>query len=186
MSAPAARRKPMRSTISGSRAAPVMFTVRFPSAQASRRFSVAPTLGSGRRISPSKRLCHTAHMCPSSKRKRAPSWDNALTCRSIGRSPSGQPPGSASSACEKRASKAPRNRTDERILPASRGSTQCRSSPVGSMHSVLPSRRALQPRLSRIASAVRTSAISGQLCNTHGEQHKQHAARIGSTLFFAP
>lgn len=93
------------------------------------------------------------------------------------------PPGSASSALPHLARSAPRNRIDERIFPASRFSTRNRDSPEGSMQSVLPSRRVLQPRLSRIASAVRTSSMSGQLCNTHGEVHRQHAARTGSTLF---
>ena len=186
ISAPAARRNPIRSVISGSRAAPCSVTVPFISAQARSRFSVAPTLGIDRKISPSRRSRHAACKIPFSKRNLAPSFASDFTCRSIGRSPNGHPPGSASSAFPHLARSAPRNRIDERIFPASRFSTRNRDSPEGSMQSVLPSRRVLQPRLSRIASAVRTSSMSGQLCNTHGEVHRQHAARTGSTLFFAP
>ena len=100
--------------------------------------------------------------------------------------PTGTRPEAPAPPCPHLARSAPRNKIDERIFPASRFSTQNFERPEASIQSVLPSRRVLQPRLSRIASAVRTSSMSGQLCNTHGEVHRQHAARTGSTLFFAP
>ena len=58
--------------------------------------------------------------------------------------------------------------------------------PRGSTKMVLPCCSTQQPSRRRIESAVETSSICGQLCNTHGLWQSTAAAKMGKTLFFAP
>ena len=186
ISAPALRRKPARSAISGSLAAFSSTTVPRQPIAASIAFSVAPTLGNGNVMRAGRDFFIRQVIFPASSAVSAPSASSAIRCRSIGRAPSGHPPGSATAACPVRAVSAPRKMTDERIFLASSGGTSHAYRPRGSTNMVLPCRSTRQPSRRRIESAVETSSICGQLCNTHGLWQRTAAAKMGKTLFFAP
>ena len=75
---------------------------------------------------------------------------------------------------------------DERIsLISSSGMAEQLISPESTV-TVPPSRLTLQPSRSRIATAISTSVILGQLCITLIPFTAAHAARIGRELFFEP
>ena len=186
MLAPSFCRKVCRSTISGSRAALEMVVTPLAPMAASMAFSVAPTLGMLRTISAPVRHGAVQSRLPPSSRMQAPRVRRADRCRSMGRAPMAQPPGYDSSAWPHRARMAPRNTTDERMRRMSRSGMSQRVRVEESTSRSGPFQRTAQPRCRRMSMDVSTSSRWGQRCKTQTSPLRIHAARMGSTLFFAP
>ena len=149
-------------------------------------FSVAPTLGIVRAISPPWSPLPRHRRLPPISRISAPRRRRAERCRSMGLGPSSQPPGIHTLASPVRASRAPIKMTDERISRIRPSGMSQRSSVLESTITVCPSRCTLQPKCRRISSVASTSVSRGQLCIMLTLPDKTAAARMGSTLFFAP
>ena len=75
---------------------------------------------------------------------------------------------------------------DERMERICSSDTEQPDAPAGSTVMVCPSCSARHPRRRRIFSAAVTSVSCGQLRSTTGPRASRQAARMGSTLFFAP
>ena len=149
-------------------------------------FSVAPTLG---RLSVSSlpRISGASQWSrPPPSRITAPSCRREDRWRSMGRGPSSHPPGIDSSERPQRLSTAPRKITDERISRIRWSGTSQRVSEAASTTSASPSHSARQPRCRRIRMDASTSRRRGQLCSVEVPLCKMVAAKMGSTLFFAP
>ena len=115
--APIATRQAARSTISGSIAAFSSTVVPSANAAAISTFSVAPTLTiSNTCLAPFKRPALRALMKPWSTLISAPSACSPLMCRSTGREPIAQPPGSETSASPCFASSGPSTSTEARMV----------------------------------------------------------------------
>ena len=149
-------------------------------------FSVAPTLGMVRLISVPRRPLVRQRRSPPFSRMSAPSRRSAARWRSMGRGPSSQPPGAQSLASPVRARTAPKKMTEDRISRMRWSGMSQRSSVLESTVTVWPSLLTRQPRCSKIATVASTSDSRGQLCITLTLPERMVAARMGSTLFFAP
>ena len=110
----------------------------------------------------------------------------AARCRSMGRGPSSQPPGAHSRACPIRPRMAPRKMTEERISRIRASGTSQRLGAEASTTTPSPCHSALQPRWRRMAREASTSERRGQFWITQAPGANRQAARMGSTLFFAP
>ena len=178
-------RNAARSSISGSRAAPRRVVSPCASAAASSRVSVAPTLGNRRVMSApcSPAGAVSSRRSPSSC-GQAPICTRPARCRSMGRAPMRQPPGSTVCARPSRASSGAQNRMDARIRPAGpAASVPLPGTP--STRTSAPCRSAVQPALRSRARLSATSASSGTPHSRTGPLHSRDAASSGSTLFLA-
>ena len=184
--APVFRKNACRSAISGSRAALIIRVTPGQAVAVRMVFSVAPTLGKLRMMSPPRRSRASHRISPPCSRMETPSFRREERCRSMGRWPISQPPGRLSRARPHRARIGPRKITEERISRMSSWGTSHRSTTEESTNMVSPSRLTLQPRCCRIWMAERTSRRSGQLCNRLRPPLRRVAAKMGRTLFFAP
>ena len=186
ISAPQVFKKPCRSSISGSLAA--LESTVTPSAPqaASIRFSVAPTEGNPSTIS--RPVSFAALQCrvPPVSSISAPSARRPERCRSMGRGPNSQPPGLVRLASPHRARIAPRKITEDRISRISASGTSQPDIPAVSTSNTSPRHPALQPKACRIRMDASTSRRRGQRRSTTLPPVRMVAARMGSTLFFAP
>ena len=150
-------------------------------------FSVAPTLGMEKVISqPARPPAAEQWSSPPCSRTSAPRDRMAARWRSMGLGPSSHPPGKDMIASPSLARMAPRKMTDERISRIRASGTSRPVRAEASTVTVSPARSTRHPRCSRMAMEARTSERSGQLCTTLSPGHRMVAARMGSTLFFAP
>ena len=149
-------------------------------------FSVAPTLGNGRTIGAPRSAPALQTMSPPRSVTRAPSVRSASRCRSTGRGPSSQPPGSERLASPQRARIAPRKMTDERSSRMSVCGTSQRQMSRLSIYTCVPVRSAVQPRCRRMRSVASTSRRSGTPSSSVSAPVATEAAIMGKTAFFAP
>ena len=151
-----------------------------------RIFSVAPTLGKGRRIS--RPLSEEARqkICSPSSSISAPSSRRAIKCRSMGRFPSLQPPGRLRAAWPVLARSAPMKKTEERIRSIRSRGMALPEMDDASMYTRSPCCWTRQPRARRICSAESTSRSLGTRRSSTVPGHSRHAARMGSAAFFEP
>ena len=189
MSAPMELRKLARSTMCGSLAAFSMVVVPSARLAAIIRFSVAPTLGTRRKMrSPFNRPPPGTSATTSSSRIwiDAPRISRPFRCRSIGRAPMAQPPGKLSTARPKRARSGPIMSTEARIfLIYSTGAcTLSTGAPSTSIR--LPSNVMSAPSDSNTSLMISTSAKRGTSSSTQRPWDSNVATMIGRTAFFAP
>jgi len=116
----------------------------------------------------------------------APSARRPERCRSMGRGPNSQPPGLVRLASPHRARIAPRKITEDRISRISASGTSQPVIPAVSTSNTSPRHPALQPKACRIRMDASTSRRRGQRRSTTLPPVRMVAARMGSTLFFAP
>ena len=186
ISAPSARKKPCRSTISGSRAALDMRVSPLAAQAAIMAFSVAPTLGMASVICAPCSAVARHTMSPPNSSTSAPSARRAFRWRSMGRGPSSQPPGILNHASPQRPATAPRKITDERMARMSSCGMEQERRRVEFICMTSPSWSTAQPRWRRMFSEASTSRSCGQFVSSVSQPVRIQAASIGSTAFFAP
>ena len=117
---------------------------------------------------------------------RPPKVSNADKCKFTGRGPSIQPPGMETSLSPNRASKLPRNSTEDRICVINPSGARVNAAVRESTVTRWSFHVTRQPRCSRIFNVFSTSRRRGTPSNSATQPRTIVAVRMGSTAFFAP
>src|SRR5574343_1177501 len=185
--APRVCRHSARSTISGSCAQFASAVVPRASTAALSTFSVAPTLTMSNTKRPPFRRSQRALTKPFSTVTSAPSACMPRMCRSTGREPMAQPPGSDTSAWPNLANSGPSTRIEARMVLTSSYGATVRFMLRGSLCRVwLSSTVILAPSAPSRLMVVVTSCRCGTFDSVTGSSARMVAHRIGSTAFLAP